>query len=82
MSCPTLSDPLRRRLGLSVVCLLSAVGMAVAQPASSGADVPRTPWGAPDLQGVWDVRTVTLSYTFFPATKDGVRKTAWRRNDG
>ena len=29
-----------------------------------------------------DVRTVTLSYTFFPATKDGVRKTAWRRNDG
>jgi hypothetical protein len=48
-----------RRLGLSVVCLLSAVGMAVAQPASSGADVPRTPWGTPDLQGVWDVRTIT-----------------------
>jgi cytochrome c oxidase assembly protein subunit 11 len=29
-----------------------------------------------------DVQTITLSYTFFPATKDGGRKTAWRRNDG
>ena len=29
-----------------------------------------------------DVQTITLSYTFFSAIKDGERKTAWRRNDG
>ena len=29
-----------------------------------------------------DVRTITLSYTFYPATKTGGRKTAWRRDDG
>ena len=48
-----------RRVGIGVVCLLSSLGVAAAQSASSGADVPRTPWGAPDLQGVWDVRTIT-----------------------
>lgn len=26
---------------------------------SAGAEVPRTPWGDPDLQGVWDYRTIT-----------------------
>ena len=30
---------------------------AAAQPA--GAEVPRTAWGAPDLQGVWDFRSLT-----------------------
>lgn len=28
-----------------------------------------------------DVGTITLSYTFFPATKDGARKIAWRPNN-
>ena len=43
-----------RCLGLGAVCLLGAAGLAAAQ-----SEVPRTPWGAPDLQGVWDVRTIT-----------------------
>ena len=28
-------------------------------PAAAQEDAPRTPWGAPDLQGVWDFRTIT-----------------------
>ena len=33
---------------------------AAAQPENAGSlPVPRTPWGAPDLQGVWDFRTIT-----------------------
>ncbi|MXZ69902.1 MAG: hypothetical protein F4Z04_00125 [Acidobacteria bacterium] len=27
--------------------------------AGQGAETPRTPWGAPDLQGVWDFRSIT-----------------------
>ena len=33
------------------------LGPAVA--AAQTASVPRTPWGEPDLQGVWDFRTLT-----------------------
>jgi hypothetical protein len=40
-----------------------AAGIACAQSAAPGADAafeaPRTPWGDPDLQGVWDYRTIT-----------------------
>ena len=40
---------------LSVACVV-----LVALPAVTMAqDVPLTPWGAPDLQGVWDFRTIT-----------------------
>ena len=38
------------------VCVAVAV-FALAAPAS--AQMPRTPWGAPDLQGIWDFRTIT-----------------------
>ena len=39
---------------------LTACAMAVAVAAPTMAqDVPQTPWGAPDLQGVWDFRTIT-----------------------
>ena len=31
---------------------------AVAQTAGDSG-VPRTPWGAPDLRGIWDNRTIT-----------------------
>ena len=43
---------------LTVVAAVVAVGMLA--PAQAGAQsVPRTPWGAPDLQGVWDFRSLT-----------------------
>jgi hypothetical protein len=32
---------------------------AAAAPATEPYDVPRTSWGDPDLQGVWDYRTIT-----------------------
>ena len=46
--------------GAAVACLATAA--AVAQEASSTAadwKTPRTAWGAPDVQGVWDYRTLT-----------------------
>ena len=40
--------------------LIFACGVLVALPALTMAqDVPQTPWGAPDLQGTWDFRTIT-----------------------
>ena len=42
--------------GLAVLVVLSA---PVPVSAQSGTEAPRTPWGAPDLQGVWDFRTIT-----------------------
>ncbi len=40
----------------------SAVALAQEEASPGGAaefEVPRTPWGDPDLQGVWDYRTIT-----------------------
>ena len=47
---------------LALVCFASAV--SAGQPASAGrapdgSPAPRMPWGAPDLQGVWDHGTAT-----------------------
>ena len=36
-----------------------APGAAPAQPAAAEGAAPRTAWGAPDLNGVWDFRTLT-----------------------
>ncbi|MEE2792541.1 MAG: hypothetical protein VX453_12960 [Acidobacteriota bacterium] len=49
------------RSGLSALRpLLFAIVGSVALPALTMAqDAPETPWGAPDLQGVWDFRTIT-----------------------
>ena len=49
------SSGLQRR-GLHICLLLAAPVMISAQ---SLGDVPRTPWGDPDLQGIWDNRTIT-----------------------
>ena len=38
-------------------CTVIAVATLAAAPAS--AQMPRTSWGAPDLQGIWDFRTIT-----------------------
>jgi hypothetical protein len=35
------------------------VAALAASPAAAQGDSPRTPWGAPDLQGIWDFRTIT-----------------------
>ena len=42
---------------LTVVLAVAAV--VIGSAPAAGQDVPRTPWGAPDLQGVWDFRTLT-----------------------
>ena len=46
------------RVILSVLCGLLVPGLAGAQPAAS-AEVWRTPWGDPDLQGAWTNTTTT-----------------------
>ena len=45
-----------RVLGTVIAALVAAVGLS--GPAAAQ-DAPRTGWGAPDLQGVWDFRTIT-----------------------
>ena len=47
------SRTVARTLILAGVGLVSVSGLAMAQEA------PQTAWGAPDLQGVWDFRTIT-----------------------
>ncbi len=44
-----------------VTCVLAVLSFAALAPltAAGQGDVPRTAWGHPDLQGVWDFRTIT-----------------------
>jgi hypothetical protein len=39
--------------------VLAAAAVGAQQPAGRDATIPRTPWGDPDLQGVWDYWTFT-----------------------
>ncbi len=39
--------------------MVGALLLCAAHPVAAQSDVPRTPWGDPDLQGVWDFRTIT-----------------------
>jgi len=48
----------RRALGL-LVALAACAAPAFAQSHQGGYAVPRTPWGAPDIQGVWSNASVT-----------------------
>lgn len=57
---------MRSHLSAPVVALSAAVilGLSAASAQQSAApdaqfETPRTPWGDPDLQGVWDYRTIT-----------------------
>ncbi len=44
----------------SVLCAVLALGISSTTSAQSAVqEPPRTPWGDPDLQGVWDNRTIT-----------------------
>ena len=45
--------------GLALVGVLLMAPGGVAAQAPEDAEVPRISWGAPDLQGVWDFRTLT-----------------------
>ena len=46
--------------GRSAAAAALAAGLVVlAAGPATGQDAPRTAWGAPDLQGVWDFRTAT-----------------------
>jgi len=48
------------RLWMVVVGMVLAFSAAVlAQSTGNARSVPPTPWGHPNLQGVWDFRTVT-----------------------
>ena len=42
---------------IAAACTAIALVTLAAAPASG--QMPRTPWGAPDLQGIWDFRTIT-----------------------
>ena len=47
-----------------IACSLTAAALVTLAPAGAGAQTeasgaPRTAWGAPDLQGVWDFRSLT-----------------------
>src|SRR4029078_12756850 len=70
--CATINHNGRRAMSVreSTLTLVVAAASAAAMlglgqmPAASAADkpsfkVPRTSWGDPDLQGVWDYRTIT-----------------------
>ena len=52
---------MNRRFRLSVGAAAVAVAflLPAAAPAAAQDPAPRTPWGHPDLQGVWDFRTIT-----------------------
>ena len=48
----------------SLAAVLAAIAVAVLAPAVAAAQsaetaVPRTAWGAPDMSGVWDFRSIT-----------------------
>ena len=43
----------------SVAPILAVVFVVLAAGPAAGQEAPRTPWGDPDLKGVWDFRTAT-----------------------
>ncbi len=45
--------------GRSVASMLAVVFVVLAAGPAAGQEAPRTPWGDPDLKGVWDFRTAT-----------------------
>ena len=47
------------RLLAACIVLLAAAAMLAGSPALAQSDGPRTPWGDPDRQGMWDHRTIT-----------------------
>ena len=50
---------LRRAVRFGLLFLLVAPIAANGQSDSGSSEIPRTSWGSPDLQGIWDFRTST-----------------------
>ncbi len=48
-----------RHRNLAVLCAAAAVVAFAPALAAGQSEVPRTPWGAPDIGGVWDFRSIT-----------------------
>ena len=48
----------RCRTSLCIVAVLAALSLGATSATAQG-DAPRTAWGQPDLQGVWDFRSIT-----------------------
>jgi hypothetical protein len=46
-------------VGAAVIAVVLAIPMPASAQTQGAAGAPRTPWGQPDLQGVWDFRTIT-----------------------
>ena len=46
-------------LTLTIGIVMASAGSAVAQTRASAPALPRTPWGHPDIQGVWDRHSIT-----------------------
>lgn len=46
-------------VGAAVIAVVLAVPIPASSQTQGAAGAPRTPWGQPDLQGVWDFRTIT-----------------------
>ena len=46
-------------VSVSAVAVLVALVSSGAAPAAAQTTIPRTAWGQPDLQGIWDFRTIT-----------------------
>ena len=44
---------------MAAAAMAALVGLAAFPAAAPAQDAPKTAWGAPDLQGVWDFRTIT-----------------------
>ena len=56
--------PRRLHVPVAIFTLLGGIALGASQPAaaqsaSPNANTDRVPWGDPDLQGVWDFRTIT-----------------------
>ena len=49
----------RRRASFGAIVAIVMIVSLGAVPAVSQTDIPRTAWGQPDLQGVWDFRSIT-----------------------
>ena len=54
-----MSNRVFARIGVAFVIAIALVVAVGVVPANAQSAVPRTAWGSPDLQGIWDFRTIT-----------------------